>query len=79
RAILPSGDWKVRGGKIEIIFGEPIVIDPHMNKKAAREALLIKVREEIAAHHRPDTPPVSPASSPLGVPTPASEHQESSL
>ena len=74
RRILPSGDWKVRAGEIEIVFGEPIQLDPRLNKKVAREELLVKVRAAIAAHHRPDTPPAPPASPPFITPTSAPEN-----
>lgn len=67
RAIMPSGDWKVRSGRIDIVFSEPILLDPHLNKKAARELLLVKVREAIVAHYRPNTATPPPADSPLVV------------
>jgi 1-acyl-sn-glycerol-3-phosphate acyltransferase len=77
RAIMPSGDWKVRSGEIEIILSEPIRMNPQMNKKMAREALLLKVQQAIAVNHRSDTPSVpsvdgsliAPSSAP-GRPTP---------
>lgn len=77
RAILPPREWKVRSGEIEIVFGEPIHIDPHMNKKAAREELLVRVRETIAARHWADSPVLSPAGTPLGAPASVPEHPTS--
>lgn len=77
RAIMPSGDWKVRAGEIEIVLSEPIHIDPHLSKKMARETLLLKVREAIAAHHRPDLPSAPPAGSPLVAPSSAPEQPTS--
>lgn len=78
RAIMPSGDWKVRAGEIEIILSEPIHLDPHLSKKTAREALLRKVQEAIAAHYRLDTASsASPAGSPLVAPSSAPEQPTS--
>ena len=77
RAIMPSGDWKVRAGEIEIIVDEPIHLDPHLHKKAAREELLVKVQQIIVAHHRLDTPVTPSAGSPLAIPPSASEHPTS--
>jgi 1-acyl-sn-glycerol-3-phosphate acyltransferase len=77
RAIMPSGDWKVRSGEIEIIVEEPIPLDPHISKKTAREELLVKVRQAIAAHHRPGTPLVPPVNPPLVVPSSTPEQPTS--
>ena len=49
RWILPPGDWKVRSGEIEIIFGAPIPIRRGGPRKAARSALLTQVEAAIAA------------------------------
>jgi len=73
RAIMPSGDWKIRAGKIEIVFSEPIQIDPHLKKKMAREELLLKVQQAIAANHHPDLRSVTPAGASLVVPSSAPE------
>jgi len=77
RAIMPSGDWKVRAGEIEIVLSEPIHIDPHLSKKMARETLLLRVQEAITAHHRPDTASAPPAGSPLVAPSSAPEQPTS--
>jgi 1-acyl-sn-glycerol-3-phosphate acyltransferase len=77
RAIMPSGDWKVRSGEIEVILGEPIQIDPQVSKKMAREELLVKVREVIAAQHRPDAPLTPPVNPSLVVPSSAPGHPTS--
>jgi 1-acyl-sn-glycerol-3-phosphate acyltransferase len=71
RAIMPSGDWKVRSGEIDIILSEPICINPQMNKKMAREALLLKVQQAIAVNHRSDTPSVSSVDASLIAPSSA--------
>ena len=71
RAIWPPGGLQLRPGTVEVVFGEPIQIDPHLNKKTARGELLTKVQKAIAAHHRSDTPPVSPVDSPLVAPSSA--------
>ena len=69
RSILPPGDWKVRSGEIEIIFGTPIPIHRDGTRKAARSALLTQVEAAIAARlktaesslpsaeHAPSSPP----------------------
>ena len=77
RAVLPSGDWKVRAGQIDITLSEPIRIDPQLNKKAAREELLMKVQQAIAANHLPD--PCSPPAvgSPLVISSSAPERPTS--
>ena len=49
RSVLPPGDWKVRSGEIEIIFGTPIPIRRDGTRKAARIALLTQVETAIAA------------------------------
>ena len=77
RAILPSGDWKVRAGQIDIILSEPIHIDPQLNKKAARGELLMKVQQAIAVNHHPDLRSVPPVDSPLGVSSSAPERPTS--
>jgi 1-acyl-sn-glycerol-3-phosphate acyltransferase len=77
RAIMPSGDWKVRAGEIEIVLSKPIHIDPHLGKKMARETLLLRVQEAITAHHRPDTASALPAGSPLVAPSSAPEQPTS--
>lgn len=77
RAILPSGDWKVRAGQIDIILSEPIHIDPRLNKKAARGELLMKVRQAIAVNHHPDLRSAPPVDSPLGVSSSAPERPTS--
>lgn len=78
RSILPSGEWKVRSGTIEIIFSEPIQVDPLMPKKTAREALLVKVRDTIAASYKPDQPSVPALSTPAAG-SPSSPEQQTSV
>ncbi len=66
RLILPPGDWKVRSGEIEVIFGTPIPIQPNRSRKAARSALLTQVETAIAARLKPvgSAPPASPLGPP---------------
>jgi hypothetical protein len=68
---MPSGDWKVRAGKIEVIVSEPIYLDPHLHKKMAREELLRRVQHAIAVNHRSDLPAVPLVDLPLVVPSSA--------
>jgi 1-acyl-sn-glycerol-3-phosphate acyltransferase len=70
QAIMPSGDWRVRAGEIEIIVGEPIQVDPQLSKKTARDELQRKVQAAIAASHRPESS-VAAVGSPLIVPSSA--------
>jgi len=49
RALWPPGGLEIRSGEVEVIFGDPIEINPHLTKKATREDLLTRVRESIAA------------------------------
>jgi 1-acyl-sn-glycerol-3-phosphate acyltransferase len=77
RTIMPSGDWKIRAGEIEIVLSKPIQIDPHLNKKTAREDLRMKVQRAIAANHHSDLPSAPPTDSPLVVPSSAPERPTS--
>jgi 1-acyl-sn-glycerol-3-phosphate acyltransferase len=74
RAIMPSGDWKIRPGEIDIVLSEPIQVDSHMNKKAAREALFAQVQQTIAAHHQLEPHPVPLVDTPVVVSTSAPEN-----
>lgn len=74
RRIMPSGDWKIRSGEIEIVFSEPIMVNTHLDKKAAREELLVKVQAAIAAHHDAGTP-VAPSDASLPVSTTVPERE----
>lgn len=77
RQIMPSGDWKIRSGEIEIVFSEPIQVNTHLDKKAAREELLVKVEAAIAAHHEA-APPAAPPDISLPVSTAVPEREASS-
>jgi 1-acyl-sn-glycerol-3-phosphate acyltransferase len=77
RAVMPSGDWKVRAGQIDIILSEPIHIDAHLNKKAARAELLLKVHQAIAANLHSDRCSMPPVDSPLVVSPSAPERPTS--
>ena len=72
-ALWPPGGLDIRPGTVEVIFGDPIFVTPHVNKKAAREELLVKVRAAIAAQLQEETPPPPAAAPPVLVPTSAPE------
>ena len=68
--LLPSGDWRLRSGNVEVIVGKPIMT---VTYHAGRTRLLSdRVRQAIAAHLRPigsfaddaGKPLVSPSISP---------------
>jgi 1-acyl-sn-glycerol-3-phosphate acyltransferase len=68
--LLPSGDWRLRSGNVEVIVGKPIMTATY---RAGRIRLLSdQVRQAIAAHQRPigsfadgaGKPLVSPSISP---------------
>ena len=68
RSILPPGDWKVRSGEIEIIFGTPIPIHRDGTRKAARIALLTQVERAIAARLKTAASPPTGAKHPSPPP-----------
>ncbi|HXG18073.1 MAG TPA: lysophospholipid acyltransferase family protein [Methylomirabilota bacterium] len=49
RALWPPGGINIRPGVVEVFFHHPIWFDSYVHKKAAREMLLTRVREAIAA------------------------------
>lgn len=49
--ILPVGDWKIRSGPMTINFGPPIRTDPTLDKRTARQTLLIQVQEAVTEQH----------------------------
>jgi 1-acyl-sn-glycerol-3-phosphate acyltransferase len=51
RDILPSGSWKIRSGRMNVVFGQPIARNPSVAKKTARQDLLVQVEKAIAQHH----------------------------
>ena len=68
--LLPSGDWRLRSGNVEVVVGKPIMTATY---RAGRIRLLSgQVRQAIAAHQRPigsfadgaGNPLVSPSISP---------------
>ena len=67
RAIWPPGGMDIRPGEVEVIFNEPIQIDSRLNKKAAREDLLTRVRESIAAQLQEEPFSSSPGMAPVAV------------
>jgi 1-acyl-sn-glycerol-3-phosphate acyltransferase len=68
RSILSPGDWKVRSGEIEIIFGTPIPIQRDGTRKAARLALLTQVETAIAARLKTTESPPTGAENPSLLP-----------
>lgn len=67
RALWPPGGLAIRPGEVEVIFNEPIQVDPRLTKKAAREDLLTRVRESIAAQLQEEPLASSPALAPLTI------------
>lgn len=61
-AVLPPGDWKVRGGEIDVVIGAPIAVRRDGSRKAARAALLAEVEAAIAAPLMTDAPCAPPGS-----------------
>lgn len=49
-SILPRGDWRIRGGEIEVIVSEPILLDQHQRVDIG--SLLAHVREIMESHAR---------------------------
>ena len=74
RALWPPGGLDLRPGTVDVIFCEPLSVNPHLSKKAAREDLLGKVHAAIAEQLRGDVPVTAPVVSPALVPTSAPEH-----
>lgn len=61
-AVLPPGDWKVRGGAIDVVIGAPIAVRRDGSRKAARAALLAEVEAAIAAPLTTDAPCAPPSA-----------------
>ncbi len=64
RDILPSGSWKIRSGRMSVVFSPPIAREPAVAKKTARQDLMVQVEKAIAQHHD------AADSGPLGLPLP---------
>lgn len=78
RAIWPPGGLDLRPGTVDVEFSDPIIIAPQLHKKAARESLMVKVREAIVARLHEEPFAVSPESAPaMVVSTSAPEHPSS--
>jgi len=74
RALWPPGGVDLRPGTVDVIFCEPLSINPQLPKKAAREDLLHRVHAAIAAQ-LPETVVVSsPAIAGAVVSTSTAEH-----
>ena len=71
RALWPPGGLDIRPGEVEVVFGEPIELKAHLNKKAAREDLLTRVHESIAAQLQGET------FSPMSTATPVTVQSDS--
>lgn len=74
-AIWPPGGLALRPGTVEVVFGEPIQVDAHLNKKTAREELLVKVQEAITVCYNDVS--VTPLNTSSAVSTSAPERQAS--
>ena len=77
RALWPPGGLNLRPGTVDVFICEPIAVNLHLNKKAAREDLLTKVHTAIAVQLRDDVPVATPVASPSVVSTSAPEHPTS--
>lgn len=67
RALWSPGGLDIRPGVVEVVFSEPVQLASHLNKKAAREDLLTRVRAAIAAQLQDDSPTTSAALTPVAV------------
>ena len=65
--LMPSGDWKIRSGEIEIIYSAPIQIDTTIAKKFARQNLLLEVQQAVAQHLPQECQPLFVLESPQAV------------
>lgn len=50
RGILPRGDWRIRGGEIRVIVGQPIAVDP--SRPGTLATLVHQVRQVMEPHSR---------------------------
>lgn len=64
RMLWPPGGVDMRSGGAEVVVGEPIPMNPHLAKKAARENPLSRVQDIVAARLPEE------ASLPVTAPTP---------
>ncbi|MGE0684910.1 MAG: lysophospholipid acyltransferase family protein [Candidatus Binatia bacterium] len=67
RTIWPPGGLDIRSGIVEVVFSDPVQLAPHLSKKAAREDLLTRVREAIAAQLQDESPASSAVLTPVAV------------
>lgn len=67
RALWPPGGLEIHPGEVEVIFGDPIQLNTHLKKKAAREDLLTRVRESIAAQLQGESLVPAPTTAPVSV------------
>jgi 1-acyl-sn-glycerol-3-phosphate acyltransferase len=51
QAVLPKGDWRIRGGDVEIIVSEAVPVEPY--RLADLEQLMTRVRTRMEAHYTP--------------------------
>jgi 1-acyl-sn-glycerol-3-phosphate acyltransferase len=49
-AVLPKGDWRIRGGDVEIIVSEAVPVEPY--RLANLEQLVNRVRGDMECHYR---------------------------
>jgi 1-acyl-sn-glycerol-3-phosphate acyltransferase len=74
RALWPPGGMAIRPGVVDVVFGEPIPVESHLPKKAAREQLLTRVRNVIANQLQQE--PAAPAL--VSIPSHTAEISERS-
>ena len=67
RALWSPGGLDIRPGVVEVVFSDPVQLAPHLNKKAAREDLLTRVRTAIAVQLQDESPAASAALTPIAV------------
>lgn len=46
--VLPTGEWKVSPGQIDVVIGTPIDVRPQVSRKESRRDLLRQVHAAIA-------------------------------
>lgn len=72
-AILPRGDWRIKGGEIEVIVSEPIFLDQY--RPGNLRSLLSRVREIMESHSRQLVGSFSDYSNGVQAPVPAASTQ----
>jgi 1-acyl-sn-glycerol-3-phosphate acyltransferase len=73
RALWIPGGVNLRPGTVEVVFCEPVFVNPLLTKKAARDELLVRVQNAIAAHVLLDSSQETTTNAPVLAPTAAAE------